>query len=149
MDLSMNCPGLSTESTDISMSGTVAYREDKTYQANVTVTGSVVMKVPASCLTQQGVTLTCGQLQQSLEAKATDGGYESVACSGSSNCSCTITLVPEQQVASGTYSTSGATLTQTEAGGTPEDTSYCVKGSSLTLSPTLPSVSGSVVLSKY
>lgn len=132
------------------MSGTVAYNGDKTFQASLTVTGKVAVEVPASCLTQQNFTLTCDQLQQALGANAADNGYESVSCSGSSGCSCTMSLVPRLQTTSGTYSTSGGTVTQTETGGTPDDSTYCVKGNTLTLSPgdgTSP-VTGSVVLTK-
>ncbi len=146
----MGCAGITSEGKDLAMSGTVSYNADKTYQANVTVTGSVVATVPAACLTQQSVTLTCSQLQQGLEASSAESGYQSVVCSGSSSCSCTMKLVPAVQATRGTYSTAGGTLTETAAGGTPDDSSYCVKGKSLTVSPTgsMSSVAGSVVLSK-
>lgn len=147
---SMGCAGITSETKDIAMSGTVAYNGDKTYQASVTVTGTVVVTVPASCLTQQGVTLTCAQLQQSLESNAADEGYQSATCTDSGGCTCTMKLAPEVQATNGTYSTSGGTLTQIEAGGTPDDSAYCVKGTKLTLSPegTMSSVTGSIVLTK-
>lgn len=146
----MGCAGITSEGKDVVMSGTVSYNGDKTYQSNVTITGSTLVTVPAACLTQRGVTLTCSQLQQALEASSADGGYQSVACSGSGSCSCTMKLVPAVQATRGTYSTSGGTLTQTAAGGTPDDSSYCVKGNALTLSPSssASSVTGSVVLGK-
>ncbi len=150
MSESMNCAGLTSQAKDVAMTGNVAYNADKTYQASITVTGKVIVSIPASCLKQGAITLTCDQVRQSLEANAADGGYKSVSCSGSSSCSCTMTLIPQLQETSGTYSTSGGTLTQTETGGRPEDSSYCVKGSTLTLSPdsATSEVSGSVLLSK-
>jgi hypothetical protein len=46
--------------------------------------------------------------------------------------------------------TSGGVLTETETGGTPDDSNFCVKGNTLTLSRsrTNTEVSGSVVLTK-
>jgi hypothetical protein len=150
MSGSMSCAGLKTKAEDVAISGNVAYNADKTYGARLTVTGNLVLTVPASCLTQQGVTVTCAQLQQSLQMNAAAGGYESASCSGSNGCSCTMGLVPQEQVSSGTYSTSAGTLTQTETGGTPEDSSFCVKGNSLTLSPKggMSGGSGSIVLTR-
>lgn len=147
---SMNCPGLTSEAKEVGMSGTVAYNRDLTFQANVTMTGSLAVNVPAACLTQGAITLTCEQLRQSLAASAADNGFESVSCSGSSGCSCTLKLIPQVQTTSGTYSTAGGKVTQLEAGGTPDQNSYCVKGSTLTLSPegAMSPISGSVVLSK-
>lgn len=147
---SMRCAGATSEAKDFGFSGTVAYNADKTYETNITVTGSVVVTLPASCLTVQNVTLTCGQLQQSFEATADKSEYESISCSGSSTCSCTLKLRPQLQSESGTYSTSGNKVTQTEAGGAPTDSAYCVKGTTLVISPQDPdsTVTGSVVLAK-
>jgi hypothetical protein len=144
---SMSCPGATAQSADLAMSGTVTYGADKTYQSNVTVTGKVVIKMPASCLTQQGVTVTCAQLQTALQSS--DEGYESVSCTGSSDCSCTMQLAPETEMQSGTYSTAGGKLTMT-SGGSPEDNDYCVAGNKLTLSPADASsaVKGSIVMTK-
>ena len=146
----MNCPGLRQEVKQVSTSGTVSYNSDKTYNASLAVTGLVEMNVPASCLTQQSVTLTCAQLQQSLPSGAGAGAFQSVSCSGSSGCTCLLELAPQNTTSSGTYSTSGGTVTQTEAGGTPDDSEYCVKGNTLALSAgdSDPSVSGWVVLTK-
>ena len=144
----MGCEGIKSDVRSLSASGTVAFNGDMTYQQSLTLSGVVGVTVPASCLTQSGLTLTCAQLQQSLEANAAGRGYESVACSGSKGCDCTMNLIPQTAASAGTYSTSGGTLTQTEDGGAPEEGSYCVKGSTLTLSPSDAGISGSVVLTK-
>jgi hypothetical protein len=143
------CPGMKT-SADFKMSGTVAYNSDRTYHTNVTVDGTTVVNMPASCLTQQNVTITCAQLQQSFEGNATGTEFQSVSCSGSSDCTCTMKLTPEPQMEDGTYSVSGGTLTQTKTGGTADDSLFCVKGSTLTLSPTDSTsvLTGSVSLTK-
>ena len=145
-----NCPGLTQEVKQVSTSGTVSYNSDKTYDASLTVTGLVEMSVPASCLTQQSVTLTCAQLQQSLQTGEGANGFQSVSCSGSSGCTCSLELAPQNTASSGTYSTSDGIITETEAGGTPDDSSYCVQGSTLTLSAgdADPTISGSIVLTK-
>src|SRR6478735_8675226 len=63
-----SCPGITEEVTDSSMSGSVTYSADKTYQSSFTFSASLQMKVPASCLTQPSATTTCAQIQQNLEA---------------------------------------------------------------------------------
>lgn len=129
----MDCPGITTDVKGLSNAGNITFNADKTYQSSVTISGSLQMKVPASCLKQQSVTLTCAQLQQSLEADA-DSGFASVSCTGSTDCSCSIALEPTTTEETGTYSTSGGTLAQTADGGTSEETDYCVKGKTLTVS---------------
>jgi len=146
---SMSCPGATAQTADLGMTGNVTYGADKTYQSNITVTGKVIVTLPASCLMQQGVTVSCAQVQQSLQASAADSGYQSVSCTGSSGCTCTMQLVPRSEANSGTYSTSGGKLTMMEPGGTPDDNNYCVSGNTLTVSPSGEStVKGSIVMTK-
>ncbi len=146
----MSCAGITRKVSDVTVTGTATYNSDKTYQASLTVSALFEMNLPAACLTQQNVTLTCAQLQQSLQGDAAANGFESVSCTGSSGCVCSLKLTPQTASSSGTYSTSGGTITQTETGGTPDDSSYCVQGSTLTLSAGSadPSISGSIVFTK-
>ncbi|MEO8905991.1 MAG: hypothetical protein ABI488_25815 [Polyangiaceae bacterium] len=148
----MSCSGL-TESTSATVTGTITYAADKTYTSSFTTSGSVVVKVPASCLMQQGVTLTCQQVQQALSVAATSGFASATCAESGGGCACTLGLNAQPTTETGTYSTAASVLTETDAGGTPSDSDYCVKGSTLTVSPhpgssTSSGVSGSVVLSK-
>jgi hypothetical protein len=147
---SMSCPGATGQMQDVKMNGGVTYGADKTYQSNITLTGKVIVTLPASCLMQQGTTVSCAQLQQSLQSSAADQGYESVSCTGSSGCTCTMQLAPQTDTTSGTYSTNGGTLTMTSSGGSPDDSDYCVAGGKLTLSPSDPGspITGSIVMTK-
>lgn len=148
------CPGQTTRVVDWDMTGNFNFRADLTYSANATQSGTVVTTLPASCLTRQGITLTCAQLEGSLQANLADSGFSSATCgvSAGNGCACTVTTLPQSSNASGTYSTSGAgVLTQTPAGDAPDSSNYCVKGSTLTVSPTasdMSNVTGSVTLTK-
>ncbi len=149
-----SCPDQKVTATDLKMSGSITYGGDMTYNSSVTVDLSVTLLVPGSCLMRDGITLTCAQVEQGLKADADLG---SATCSAvGPDCSCTLVSAPEVQMESGTYTTTASgTLTQRRASGTEDDASdFCVKGSTLTLSPHdssmmgSPAVSGSVVLTK-
>ena len=80
-----------------------------------------------------GVTLTCAQLDQSIQTVLTQspGTYQSAHCSGSSSCTCTFVLAPQTTSETGTYTTSGTTITTTDSTGTSSSSSYCVQGNEL------------------
>lgn len=129
----MGCSGLAISGTDIDASGTVVYGADGRYQTNTTLSGSMTINVPASCLNQQGITFTCAQVQQSLQGNDTTG-ISSISCSGSNGCSCVAQLTPEIQTESGTYTISGSTVTHQISTGGSDSITYCVKGNTATLS---------------
>ncbi|HXK21032.1 MAG TPA: hypothetical protein VNG33_24645 [Polyangiaceae bacterium] len=135
--MNSSCPGATASVSGFKIDGTVSYGADLTYTSMLTVSGNVIVTEPASCLTVQGITLTCAQLQQAVQANLADGGFSSGTCAeASGGCSCTLVLIPDTTTESGTYTTSGAgVLTQTVAGGTPDTSDYCVSGSRLTVSP--------------
>ena len=147
------CPDQTTRVVDWQMSGNLNFNADLTYSANATQTGTVVTTLPAACLTRSGITLTCAQLEDGLQASLANGGFSSGTCSTSAGngCACTLVTLPQSSNATGTYSTDGGVLTQTQTGGSPESSDYCVKGSSLTVSPSasdMSGVTGSVTLTK-
>jgi hypothetical protein len=148
------CPGATIGATNFTISGSETFGADGTYTTSATVGGSVTVNFPASCLTVNGLTLTCAQLNQ-VFATMPDPSIKSFNCVGSSGCACTVTPVDQVTNESGTYTTTGAgLLTLTPTNGAPESDDYCVKGTSLTLSPhngsTMMSaeVSGTIVLTK-
>jgi hypothetical protein len=149
----MGCPGLTSRASGFQVTGSGTYAADMTYTGTTTLTGNVVVTVPASCLMQQGITLTCAQLQQALQADMDTTEFSSVTCAGSGGCSCTMVMVPQTSSGSGTYTTTGAgLLTEMETGGDTSQSDYCVKGTTLTVSPRampgMTGVSGTITLTK-
>jgi len=132
---SMNCPTETASASGVAIKGTVTYNADLTYATNTTTSGNIVVNVPASCSSPDAGTVTCDQLTQALKG-ATAMMYQSIACVGAgSGCSCTFVLVDHASTETGTYSTTPAgLLTKTATGGTPDESDYCVKGKTLTVS---------------
>jgi hypothetical protein len=151
-DFTADCPTATVSSSGLQITGTITYNADKTYTSMATISGKVAVTLPASCLSMGGVTVTCAQLQQLLN---TDPSTPTT-CTGSSSCTCTVTQMNQTSTENGTYTTTAAgLLTQTAAGNTtPDESDYCVKGTSMTQSPHAGStmmgagVTGTIVLSK-
>ena len=134
-DIGIDCPGATTSVTGLSISGTASLNADMTYTRTQTISATVQMTLPPSCLTMNGITLTCAQLDQGLQTSIADptSPFQSARCSGSSSCSCSFVLRPETQSDSGTYSTAGTTLTWTSSTGSADADQYCVQGNELHL----------------
>jgi hypothetical protein len=151
---SSGCPGVTGRASDWNVTGSITFTSDLTYSSTTTVSGNVIVTLPATCLTQQGVTLTCAQVQDSLESSLSGSDFSSARCSSSAGngCACTVGLTPISSTASGTYTTTAAgVLTQTQTGGTSSSSAYCVQGSTMTLSPeemSMGTASGSITLTK-
>jgi hypothetical protein len=148
-----SCPTATATASNFTVAGSVVYRADLTYTATTTMSGTATVHVPASCLTVGAVTVTCEQLNQAIAAQAKPG--LTVHCVGTSDCTCTETLTNAPSNASGTYTTTAAgLLTETESGQSPDASDFCVKGTTLTLSPHNGSsmmgqaVSGTITLTK-
>jgi hypothetical protein len=125
-DFAALCPtGVTpTASTNVSNSGSATYNSDMTYSAALTMSGSVSLAIPSSCL--QG--LSCSQVNTEIQAANPDPTmFSSISCSGVATCNCTFMLVPQTQTVSGTYTTSGVTLTETPSTGSPASPDYCVQ----------------------
>jgi hypothetical protein len=118
------------------MTGTVTYSADLTYTADSTISGNIAVTLPASCLTVNGITVTCTQLTQALMNMA-DPSFASASCvAAGSGCTCTVPEPAQTTNETGTYTTTSAgLLTQSPANGTADLSDYCVKGSALTESP--------------
>jgi hypothetical protein len=126
------CPTATTSVSGLSASGTTTFSADGTYTLNVTESGTVQMTIPSSCLTQNGITLTCAQLQQSLQAAFADdpdSPIKSATCSGSSSCSCALTM-SSTTTENGTYTVDGTSLSLSGGSGSG---AFCVKDKELHL----------------
>jgi hypothetical protein len=122
--------GITVQAGSFSASGTITFNADKTYQSDTTVGGSLVETIPAACLSQGGVQLTCAQLGQALQGP---GSPSKGSCSGTSDCTCTLKFEPQPTMTTGTYATAGTTLTTTPSGDSPSQSQYCATPTSLTL----------------
>ena len=128
----MVCPAAEVVPGALVASGTTTFNADKTYALSFTQTGTVKVNVPATCLMQGGLTLTCDEaaafIQQSLGA---DSPFTSVTCTGTSGCSCAFgvsTMADE----SGTWAVNGTSLTFNAAnGGGSQSDGFCIQGGEL------------------
>jgi hypothetical protein len=129
-----SCPTATTSGSAFNVRGTITYNADGTYSVNATIGGTVNVYLPASCLTTNGVTVTCDQLNQEFASNPTAG--ITVICSGSSGCTCVETVADQPSSETGTYTTTSAgVVTTTAADGTASQADYCVKGTKMTQSP--------------
>ena len=151
--LDSQCPTATASSSSLTITGSVKYNADGTYTSTSTIGGSVNVNLPVSCLMSNGITLTCDQLNQAFQSNPTPG--LTLHCTGSSGCACTETIAGQTSSETGTYSTTTAgLLTDTPTGGTAGQSDYCVKGTTMTVSPHAGSammgqaVSGTITLTK-
>lgn len=128
------CPTSTVSASHVTIIGSTTYDADMTYTQTGKLNGMATVVFPASCLTLQGLTLTCDQLNQTFQMNPTPG--ISIHCTGSSSCSCDETLSDFDSSEAGTYTTTPAgVLTETPTGGTATVSDYCAKGTTLTESP--------------
>jgi hypothetical protein len=127
------CPTATIDAGGINVSGKVSYKADMTFSTMLTISGSMAMELPASCLTVEGITLTCAQVDQAVKqafAADPDPSIQSISCAGMGSCRCTFVMAPQSSTSSGTYTTSGTTVSENGSAGTP----YCVQGNELHIS---------------
>jgi hypothetical protein len=135
MNVGLDCPGATALASGVSASGSASFNADLTYTMTQTLTASVTEMIPASCLTQNGLTLTCTQVDQLLQTliQMEPGTFQSAHCSGNTSCTCSFVLAPQMMTESGTYVAAGTTLTLTASDGSSSSGSYCVQGNNLHL----------------
>jgi hypothetical protein len=135
---SSDCPEQTVSTSGLKIDGTVTYGGDQTYDSSLTLSGNVVLTLPASCLTRQDVTITCSQIEQSLQSSLPTSDFSSGTClAAGGGCRCTLVLTPTTSSGDGTYTTTGAgLLTQTDStNGTPDSSDYWVRGNTRSVSP--------------
>lgn len=125
--------GISIDLSGISFTGTMTFNADKTYQTDTTGSGTFSETIPTQCLGGGG-SVDCSKLAEgALSDPDTAMTFSAITCSGTTACACIFTLKPQHEMASGTYSTSGTTLTLTSAAGEPDSGGYCATPTQLTL----------------
>lgn len=131
------CETAKLEYDDPSISGTIAYKADKTYTQTASATGTGYLVLDQACLKQGTVTLTCKQIEEAINNKAT--ATSKVACSAAgSGCRCGLSI-NQKADDEGTYAVAGQNLSVTSKAGGKSDNPVCVKSDkayiTVTLSP--------------
>jgi len=114
------CPAATVTNFNLAQTGSAVFTTTG-YAMALTRGYSYTYNVPASCLNGG----TCADLAAELAQSPT---LQSSSCTGSTTCVCPLVYVPIDVTESGTYTTSGSTLTTTPTAGTAGSTSYCVEG---------------------
>jgi hypothetical protein len=145
-DLSSACAGASATIT-FNFAGTMTFGADLTYTSTSTGGGTTRYHYPGSCIPSG---YTCAQYGQLVMAI---GSYSSVDCAtdAAGFCNCDAVTASVSSNESGTYATSGVTLT-TMHGGATSSAPYCVQGNLMYLMQALGDggvqTTGSVVLER-
>lgn len=131
------CPEATLTAQNLKVAGTVTYRADLTFTRVTQASGVFVMDLPNSCLTTLDV--TCAEwdaAQKEAIANDPESPFSAVSCvSRTASCACLFTAMQGRtNTATGTYTTSGTALTETDTGEGPETSSYCVQDKTLHIS---------------
>jgi hypothetical protein len=145
--LSLGCASVPVTGS-LTTRGSFRANADGTYTDNTTTSGSVTFPLAASCLSVSSVPVECERAANIFSA----GGWSEATCTDT-NGTCNCSLSTEQEAGlghvapfttpSGRYTTSGTTLTIDQLGH-----AYCAAGNTLTLSPQMSGLVGTVVLQK-
>jgi hypothetical protein len=139
----------------LEVTGTWTANPDGTYSDETTTKGSMSFPLSSACLTVSSASVECSKMEGAFTAAGwtaatceTDAGGE-CHCSATADHAAGIGLVSPLPSKGGKYTTSGSGLTMEGADETSEY-SYCVSGSTLTLTPKSASLplKGTVVLEK-
>jgi hypothetical protein len=125
------CPAAEVVPGGLVASGTTTFNADQTYAFSFMQTGTVKVNVPATCLMQGGLTLTCGEAAQFIQLSlGADSPFTSVTCTGNSSCSCAFGVSTTADE-SGTWSVNGTSLTLNAAVGGSQSDAFCIEGGEL------------------
>lgn len=140
--------GITVDYSGTSFTGHITFNADRTYNSELTPTGTFVEVFPAQCLNRNGVQTSCMQLNAGLqEAIDEDSSFSSVSCTGGSSCTCAFTFRERLQIGSGSYSTAGTTITLSSGGITGrEPVPYCASGNQLTMTSVMMGMPGSAFM---
>jgi hypothetical protein len=143
-----SCPHASLDNVKLTPRGTLAFTADMMFTGTLAVDSTLDLTLPAGCLNSA----TCADFTTVLQTIVGMNGITSATCAGSGACTCTFGQTMDIINDTGTWATSGTTLTVTGMTSGEQADPYCVKGSSLHLlefdTGTMMKVVGDVILSK-
>jgi hypothetical protein len=123
---SPTCPDERIASWTSTVSGNWTFNADLTYSRSDTLSAVVVWTIPLSCVSS--LASSCADFEAQTQASLKAG--ETIACTGTTTCSCTESVGPKIETDNGTYEATGTNVAYTSAvTGTTERGSYCVEGS--------------------
>ncbi len=131
----VGCPGEVWDASGVTQTPLIAFRADGTMTFSSSVSGSVTMTTPNSCLVVAGMPLACTDASAGTMYKQISyagGKVTSTTCAPTADglCKCTYVLVAAPISASGAYSVTG---TQLKTFVSSELDDFCVTGSTLEL----------------
>jgi hypothetical protein len=140
---SPSCTGAPVNAS-LQATGNISYTAALTYSSTIVISGTESIGFSGACLTFNGVTVTCDQLNQAFATMPPDPAFSAIHCTAAGGgCNCVVALSGMMTNESGTYTTSGGTITLTPSGGPPEaGAGYCVKGNQLDLTPPASMMAG-------
>jgi hypothetical protein len=119
-----SCPTQTINGSGVQRSGTLTLNGNGTYALDETDSGTFVVDTPTSCLSGA----TCAQFQAAFQVP--NATFSSATCSATvTGCRCNLVAVPARTTESGTYVTSGTTVTTTSSAGVVSVYGYCTDGS--------------------
>lgn len=148
MVIGNTCSGI-TASFNLTFTGGVTYNTDLTYTQTGTQGGTARYHFPTACLG----TMTCTQFQATLLTAGVAVGmgmtFQSATCSAEAGgCVCDTVITSTSAAETGTYVTTGGTISTTHQG-TTDNSLYCVNGTTMhQMPPAGQGVEGAIVLSK-
>ena len=123
---SPTCPDERIASWTPTLTGNWTFNADMTYSRSDTLSAVVVWTIPLSCVS--ALASSCADFEAQTRATLKPG--ETIACTGTTTCSCTESVGPKIENDNGTYEVTGTNVAYTSAvTGTTEMGSYCVEGS--------------------
>ncbi len=148
MDVSLASLGCTTvpATGSLQTTGSLVADGNGTYTDNTTTTGTVTFPLAPSCLSISSVDVECSRVGSIFSAL----GWTTSTCTDTNGqCNCSLSAVQHAGLGTvspytepnGSYTTSATTLTID-----PVTYSYCVSGSTLTVTPQMSALTGTVVL---
>jgi hypothetical protein len=146
------CDG--TVTGELTITGTWTANSDGTYTDGTTTTGTETMELNEACKSLSGTVTTCDRIGGPIQSY----GYTALSCTdnlSTSGCTCTATInqtagmgvTPGFPSETGAYTITGTTLALSD-----DQYSYCVSGSTLTMTPVpeaaTGALTGSIVLQR-
>lgn len=154
MDVSLTSLGCRTVPVvgSLQTTGSIVFNDDGTYVDNTTTTGSVSFPLEPSCLSVSSVSVTCDRAANIFVSVGWDN---SVCTDTNGQCRCSLSTVQTGGLGaivsytepSGSYTTEGDS-TGNSLTATNVTYSYCASGDTLTLTPEMSSLTGTVVLQR-
>jgi len=150
MDVSLTSLGCLTVPVtgELQTSGTFVANADGTYADNTTTNGSATFPLAPDCLSISSVPVSCDRIGTIFEA----AGWTTATCADTAGqCNCSVTVNQQGGLGqilpyidrTGSYTADGSTLAASNA-----TYSYCASGDTLTLTPQMPALWGTVGLQR-